>query len=443
MRRALVVAVALAAVLLWLAGHLELAEDEAYYWVWSRRLAAGYFDHPPAIAWVIRASTALFGDGERGVRAGTVLLGAATLLLAAAGSRDRLLAALALGTMPLMALGGLLATPDVPLAFAWALGLWAALGERWLLVGLAAGLAMLSKYTGVLLLPLVVLADPAALRRRGPWLAAAVALLVYAPNAAWNLAHDAASWRFQLRHVAAAHRRLDFLGAQFALTGGFGFLAALGWWFSAGRAGAWNIAAGRGDRAARLCWWTSLPLLLVGLWAGGEANWAAPAWIAAMVGVARHGGRPARLAWVGAGVGAVLSGLVMVHAVHPLVTLPVDPTDRLRGGRVLGESVRAWGVEPVLTERYQEAALIAYYGRVRAWAVPGLGRPDQYDLWPEPEPAHALFVRVWADGRPIPLEAAGYEHHGANVVTAWAPTPDPLVDRPVARWQVYEVRKAP
>ena len=51
-----------------LSGHLGLSEDEAYYWVWGQRLDAGYFDHPPAIAWIIRAGTELLGDTERGVR---------------------------------------------------------------------------------------------------------------------------------------------------------------------------------------------------------------------------------------------------------------------------------------------------------------------------------------------------------------------------------------
>ena len=51
-----------------LAALLPLSADEAYYWLWSRHLAAGYFDHPPAIAWLIRAGTSLFGDTPLGVR---------------------------------------------------------------------------------------------------------------------------------------------------------------------------------------------------------------------------------------------------------------------------------------------------------------------------------------------------------------------------------------
>jgi 4-amino-4-deoxy-L-arabinose transferase-like glycosyltransferase len=50
------------------AGFLPLSADEAYYWLWSKHLAAGYFDHPPAIAWLIGAGTALFGDTPFGVR---------------------------------------------------------------------------------------------------------------------------------------------------------------------------------------------------------------------------------------------------------------------------------------------------------------------------------------------------------------------------------------
>ena len=38
-----------------MAGLLPLSADEAYYWLWSKHLAAGYFDHPPMIAWLIHA----------------------------------------------------------------------------------------------------------------------------------------------------------------------------------------------------------------------------------------------------------------------------------------------------------------------------------------------------------------------------------------------------
>ena len=53
---------------LFFAALIPLFPDEAYYWEWSRRLAAGYFDHPPAIPLLIRGGTALFGATAIGVR---------------------------------------------------------------------------------------------------------------------------------------------------------------------------------------------------------------------------------------------------------------------------------------------------------------------------------------------------------------------------------------
>ena len=51
--------------------------DEAYYWVWSEKLQAGYFDHPPMVAWEIRFFTSIFGDHPWVIRLPAVLAWAA------------------------------------------------------------------------------------------------------------------------------------------------------------------------------------------------------------------------------------------------------------------------------------------------------------------------------------------------------------------------------
>src|ERR1700712_1541558 len=48
--------------------------DEAYYWMWSKNLSGGYYDHPPMVAIVIRLGTAIAGDTEFGVRLVSILL---------------------------------------------------------------------------------------------------------------------------------------------------------------------------------------------------------------------------------------------------------------------------------------------------------------------------------------------------------------------------------
>ena len=45
----------------------ELLDDEAYYWVYSKFLDWGYFDHPPMVALLIKLGYSIF-QNELGVR---------------------------------------------------------------------------------------------------------------------------------------------------------------------------------------------------------------------------------------------------------------------------------------------------------------------------------------------------------------------------------------
>src|SRR5215467_4130666 len=65
---------ALVALRLVAAAFTPLTFDEAYYWMWSKHLAGGYYDHPPMVAFVIRAGTLIAGDTELGVRLVSILL---------------------------------------------------------------------------------------------------------------------------------------------------------------------------------------------------------------------------------------------------------------------------------------------------------------------------------------------------------------------------------
>src|SRR5262245_19916590 len=61
--------------LVWLAGGtIDLYPDEAQYWIWAQHPAFGYFSKPPMVAWIIWATTALFGDGDLAVKAGAPLI---------------------------------------------------------------------------------------------------------------------------------------------------------------------------------------------------------------------------------------------------------------------------------------------------------------------------------------------------------------------------------
>src|SRR5690348_8850623 len=113
----LVAAVLLAGVAIRLvfAAVIPLFPDEAYYWEWSRRLAAGYFDHPPGIPILVRAGTALAGASSFGVRLFPVLAGLVAAIATTsvawriASPTSALRAALVITCMPLAAAGLVLA----------------------------------------------------------------------------------------------------------------------------------------------------------------------------------------------------------------------------------------------------------------------------------------------------------------------------------------------
>ncbi|MDE2182212.1 MAG: glycosyltransferase family 39 protein [Alphaproteobacteria bacterium] len=222
---------------------LPLSADEAYYWLWSRHLAAGYFDHPPAIAFVIRAGTLLFGDTAFGVRIGSILLSFAAgwfvwraAAIVSASEKAGAWACLFFNLTLLVSVEALAATPDAPSIATSAAVFWALAkvgesndGRWWLAVGAASGLALLSKYTG-LFLGVGILVWLMARQRRWlatpwPYLGGALALVLFAPNLLWNASHGWETFAFQLGRITSgsltARFLFEFLGAQLLLASPF------------------------------------------------------------------------------------------------------------------------------------------------------------------------------------------------------------------------------
>ncbi|MGI4748790.1 MAG: glycosyltransferase family 39 protein, partial [Janthinobacterium lividum] len=283
-------------------GFTPLSADESYYWVWSRALAPGYLDHPPMTALWIRAGTLLFGSSPVGVRLLAPLSAAlGTLLLASAAAdlwggtgeerrRRAIVAAVMLNATLLLGVGSVTMTPDTPLLFFWTLAL-AALGRVlatgrgawWLLVGLAIGLALDSKYTafltgaGLVLWLLTTRAGRSWLRTPWPWAAGALALLLFAPVLDWNATHGWASFAKQGGRTGAwqparAGRYLpELLGGQLGLATPFILVLLVAGMIRAVRAG-WRGEAG----PALLACVTLLPLAVFVQHAFGDrvqANW--------------------------------------------------------------------------------------------------------------------------------------------------------------------------
>ena len=209
-----------------------LCFDEALYWLWSRHIAGGYYDHPPINPILIRLGTTLFGNTEFGVRVFGVLLALpASWAIWRSGAilfkdeRVGATAALYFNLTLLVAVGSALATPDnaVVAATAFLLLTLAKLydtgrGAWWLAIGVAFGVGMLSKYTtiffAVSILAWLLLVPELRkwLVTPWPWLSGAIALAVFSPTLIWNAQHHWASVLYQYNRLVVHEWSLRYLG---------------------------------------------------------------------------------------------------------------------------------------------------------------------------------------------------------------------------------------
>jgi 4-amino-4-deoxy-L-arabinose transferase-like glycosyltransferase len=191
-------------------GTAELSGDEAHYWMWSDRLAPAYFSKGPGIAFAMRASTALFGPNEFGVRFFSPILAAATsLLLFYFGRRlfnpaSAFWAVVALNVTPLFSVGAFVMTIDPLSIFFWVaamLAFWAAIERTpqpslyWPLTGLLVGVGFLCKYTNALEIVSVILVLAfvprlhSEFKRPGLYSLLGVFVLCTLPPIIWNAQH--------------------------------------------------------------------------------------------------------------------------------------------------------------------------------------------------------------------------------------------------------------
>ncbi|SFK42545.1 Dolichyl-phosphate-mannose-protein mannosyltransferase [Pseudovibrio ascidiaceicola] len=212
------------------AAMLGLGVDESYMVVMARHPSLSYFDHPPLTFWIVHATAWLTGS-EAGFVLRTPFIAMSvisTLLLYQLtarfyGAKAGVWAIAWFSISPFFMLSaGSWVVPDGPmmLFLLIAASLLTPLlnpntrhisDARWSAVGLAFGLALLSKYMAVLTgvgALLFLLTDRELrplLRTRGPYIASAVALLVFSPVIWWNATNGWQSFGFQLsRSVTSA-----------------------------------------------------------------------------------------------------------------------------------------------------------------------------------------------------------------------------------------------
>jgi 4-amino-4-deoxy-L-arabinose transferase-like glycosyltransferase len=209
-------------------GVFQLHYDEAYYWAWGQNLSLSYYDHPPMIAYMIRLTT-LFYHSEFFVRLSAVITTSITILMLYKLAKKMfdqktadITAILALSS-PLMQGMFFIVTPDSPLLMFWALTLYTlycGLFEQRVIyiyvAGFFAGCSLLSKYTGILIVPgifLFLITSPSYrhyLAKKDLYLAFVLAIIIFSPVILWNYQHGWSSFAFQINHGVDSEFKLNW-----------------------------------------------------------------------------------------------------------------------------------------------------------------------------------------------------------------------------------------
>ncbi|MBV9062908.1 MAG: glycosyltransferase family 39 protein, partial [Alphaproteobacteria bacterium] len=386
---------------LWLTP-LQLYPDEAQYWWWSQTPDWGYFSKPPLIAWIIWLTTRL-SVAEWAIRLASPLLHAGTALLlfgigrAAFSARVGLWGALAYATLPGISYSSGLISTDVPLLFCWALALYAFLrargDRRWnwvFLCGSAVGVGLLAKYAMLYFMLGAAIAAIFDLHSRRLVLSApgamalVLALLILLPNAIWNAQHGFPTVAHTVANANWSQAPFNFTHAIVFLAGQFGVFGPLmmAGWFGAllclhrseGDAGPSTVLAA-----------FSVPVLVLvviqSFISDANANWAAPAYIAAVPLATRTllqwwDGRALQLSLA---LGCAAMNALWLAELNPLAAGAVglgNAFKRQEGWKELGRAVvgeaKRGHYDAIVAANRSVVAELLYYARprnapIRAW----------------------------------------------------------------------------
>ena len=415
-----------------LAGNIGFVDDEAYYRIWSLSPALSYLDHPPMIGWMIAAGRALAGDTLLGVRLFAPLIGAlgafilwrtAYLLYGSDIARRSVWIMLA---MPLLEVGGIIVTPDLPSVLFSGLVIWA-LAELdrsqnpkwWLAIGVFAGLGLLSKYTNLFLggtLLLWLIASPHN-RKWFPsvelWIGGVIAAALASPVVIWNVEHGWASFSKQFGRVANSGTAaplvymFEYIGVFLALMSPVIAVLAFMGLVSVTR----QAIASRGEgRSDLLLTATILPMLIYftihALHDRVQGNWPAPLYpflaICATIALNDVSEKWQRMVFLTAiGLGFTMTAAIYAHALRPIGTASVDRTEQMRGWPALADAIEAKRRETnagwVATSSYATTGQLAFGLKGRSEVIQ-LDERIRYEYLAQPDATllaqPALYVEL-------------------------------------------------
>ncbi|HOJ39102.1 MAG TPA: glycosyltransferase family 39 protein [bacterium] len=415
---------------IFLAWRLGLGVDEAHYYQYAAHPALSYYDHPPLVGWLIWLSVKSSGHSCLAVRLPALVSGVLTMWLLYLlgrqlfGEKAGFWSVLIFNLVPIFsAIGGLMIVPETLLGLFWLLAFFllariyqsggnAEKGAGWwYLLGLTLGLALLTKYTAVLLylcLLSFLLALPGLrfwFRRREPYLTIGISLIFFLPVLIWNWEHFWISFRFQLSHGLGEHAFfqtkvfLRNLGAQAGSFSPLLFILLLVVFVRV------CLKALAGDDRYRLVFCLTWPVLLLFGWASMSnqvlPHWPAVGYLVLLIPAGEHvvcvlekpGKRRLAQGYLIASMvlAGAMTAMIPAQALFKVFPIPaeVDPTNDLVGWKDLAERLQKIQQEEkesnffIFTHKFYQASQLAFYLPQKAELYCLSPALDQYDFWQE------------------------------------------------------------
>jgi len=385
----------------------ELFDDEAYYWVYSRFLDWGYFDHPPMIAVLIKLGTAIL-PGELGLRFFIVLMGTATIALIEYLTQPkdiRLFFAIVLN-MAVLQIGGIIAVPDIPLLFFTALFFIAyqAFEQKNTLIhalflAIVIALLLYSKYHGILIIFFTILSNPSILIRWKSLLVILIAVGLFMPHVIWQILHGLPSINYHLfERLSPPYKpsfTADYLLGQLLLTG-----PLVGWLII------WAALKNRyANATGKAMYWsligTYMLFFLSSFRSRTEANWTillmAPLIVLSYQYLSQNKNK-ARWIYRLLPYSIALVILVRVYMILDIQALPFMPKDEFHQNKEWAAAIKkkANGLPVVFTNSYQRASKYWFYAGDTSFSLnTHRYRRSNYNFWPMEEQLQERRVMVF------------------------------------------------
>lgn len=371
----------------------ELIADEAYYWVYSRFPAWGYFDHPPVIAVLIKTGYSIFHN-ELGVRLICALLSTFTILITESltGKKNPFLFYTIALSIGILQIAGFFAVPDTPLLFFTAAFFYVYRNylqkpgwQQALLLAVMITLLFYTKYHGLLIVFFTFLSNLKLLLRWQTWLVVLFVLVFYSPHLIWQWQHDWVSFRYHLFESNVSTYKFsyttDYLLGQLLLAGplaGFVLLPAAFLY----------RPANQFEKGLKFTLVGVYLVFLISSFRGKvEINWPMPALVPLMI--LSHQLIIDRIAWRKPLRLIALASLLLIIAGRLYLAVDIGPDNSTKGrfhnNKVVAKALaeKTGDLPVVFSNSYQRASLFWFYsGKPSHSHNPYWDRRNNYDFWP-------------------------------------------------------------